>query len=91
MHSLHISLLPLLFFVYFVNSFRVSSLEPKRPFIGDEDIDFIPYPYRLYKRISLQPELAEGVIQEDPLMTESEVYRRSPQFAWRPHSRYGRR
>ncbi|VDO09701.1 unnamed protein product [Rodentolepis nana] len=77
--------------MHFVNSFRVSGLEPKRLDVGDMDIDFIPYLYRLYKRIPLQPELAEAMIPEGPLMTESEVDRRSPQFAWRPHSRYGRR
>uniref|UniRef100_A0A0R3SLA0 Pro-melanin concentrating hormone n=1 Tax=Hymenolepis diminuta TaxID=6216 RepID=A0A0R3SLA0_HYMDI len=81
----------LIFFVYFVNSFRVNSLEPQRHHISDVDIDLTPYPYRLYKRILLEPELAEETMQEDPVVAENEFDRRSPQFAWRPHSRYGRR
>lgn len=55
------------------------------------DIDLTQYPYRLYKRILLEPELAGETMQEDPLIAENEFDRRSLQFAWRPHSRYGRR
>ena len=62
--------------------------------VSDEDIDFLPalpppY-YRLAKRYPLLGDLNEAVMMRDPF-ADNEVSRRSTQFAWRPHSRFGKR
>ncbi|VDD75982.1 unnamed protein product [Mesocestoides corti] len=58
--------------------------------LDDEDIDFVvPPPLRFHKRFPMMGEFGDGAMWSP--MGEREVARRSAHFAWRPHSRFGRR
>ncbi|KAL5105797.1 hypothetical protein TcWFU_005187 [Taenia crassiceps] len=85
---------------YFVNSLRLHDLEgPADPAVSsalpvgepEDDTDFpLPSRYRLAKRYPLLSDFDEEMMIGNPYWAK-EISRRSPQFAWRPHSRFGRR
>lgn len=58
---------------------------------SEDDIDFpLPSRYRVVKRYPLLSDIDEEMMMGNPYWGK-EISRRSPQFAWRPHSRFGRR
>ncbi|VDK39567.1 unnamed protein product [Taenia asiatica] len=97
MRATCISLLTLF---YFASSLRLHDLEgPVEPTVSsamligepEDDIDFpLPSRYRLAKRYPHLSNFDEEMVIGNPYWGK-EISRRSPQFAWRPHSRFGRR
>ncbi|VDM24990.1 unnamed protein product [Hydatigera taeniaeformis] len=97
MRATCISLLTLF---YFASSLRLHGLDgPVDPAVSstmavgesEDDTDLLlPSRYRLAKRYPLLSDYDEDMILGNPYLAR-EISRRSPQFAWRPHSRFGRR
>ncbi|KAH9279522.1 hypothetical protein ECG_08011 [Echinococcus granulosus] len=96
MRGTFISLLTLF---YFASSLRLHDYDGEaEPAVSaatpvgeaEDDIDSLPPRYRVAKRYPLLSDLDEEMMIENPYWAK-EISRRSPQFAWRPHSRFGRR